>query len=75
MLLRADCNRGSGAYEVNGSAMKLSPAAVTKMGCPPGSQDSEFLQALSRVTGYAIDGKELTLTLSGGGSMSFRAVP
>lgn len=75
VLLRADCNRGSGAYEVNGSAMKLSPAAVTKMGCPPGSQDSEFLQALSRVTGYAIDGKELTLTLSGGGSMSFRAVP
>lgn len=75
VLLRADCNRGSGAYEVSGGAMKLSPAAVTKMGCPPGSQDREFLQALSRVTGYAIEGKGLTLTLSDGGSMAFRAVP
>ena len=75
VLLRADCNRGSGAYEVSGAAMKLSPVALTKMACPPGSQDTEFVQALSRVTNYAINEKELVLTLSGGGSMSFRAVP
>ena len=75
VLLRADCNRGSGSYEVNGAAMKLSPIALTKMACPSGSQDTDFLQALSRVTSYAISDKELVLTLSGGGSMSFRAVP
>jgi len=75
VLLRADCNRGSGAYEVNGAAMKLSPVALTKMACPAGSQDAEFLQALSRATSYAINDKELVLTLAGGGSMSFRAVP
>ena len=34
--LRADCNRGSGAYEVNGNAMKLGAAALTRMGCPAG---------------------------------------
>jgi len=73
--LRADCNRGSGSYEVNGSAMKLSPIALTKMGCPAGSQDAEFVQALRRVTGYAIDDKELSLALSGGGTMVFRAAP
>lgn len=73
--LRADCNRGSGSYEVNGAAMKLSPLALTKMGCPSGSQDTQFVQALSRVTSYAIDGKELVLTLAGGGTMVFRGVP
>lgn len=75
VLLRADCNRGSGSYEVNGGAMKLAPVALTRMGCPDGSQDTEFVQALSRVTAYAINGKELVLTLAGGGSMVFRGVP
>jgi heat shock protein HslJ len=75
VLLRADCNRGSGSYEVSGAAMKLSPIALTKIACPSGSQDTEFVQALRRVTGYAINDKELVLTLAGGGSMVFRAVP
>ena len=75
VVLRADCNRGSGGYEVNGSAMKVTPVAITKMACPSGSQDGEFLQALSRVTGYAINDRDLVLTLSGGGTMSFRGVP
>jgi heat shock protein HslJ len=75
VLLRADCNRGSGSYEVNGGAMKIAPVAVTKMACPSGSQDGPFLQGLSRVTGYAINGNDLVLTLSNGGTMSFRGVP
>jgi heat shock protein HslJ len=75
VLLRADCNRGSGSYEVNGNSMKLGPAALTKMGCPAGSQDNEFAQALPRVASYAIDGGQLVLTLAGGGTMTLRAVP
>jgi len=75
VLLRADCNRGSGSYEVNGAAMKLSPVALTKMACPTGSQDAEFLQALSRVSGYAISDRNLVLTLANGGTMTFRGVP
>jgi heat shock protein HslJ len=75
VLVRADCNRGSAAYEVNGPSMKLAPVALTKMACGGGSQDSAFVQGLSQVTGYAIDGRELVLTLSGGGTMTFRAVP
>jgi heat shock protein HslJ len=75
VLVRADCNRGSGAYEVNGNAMKLGPAALTKMGCAAGSQDAEFVQPLSRVTSYAIADGELVLTLSDGGAMRLKSVP
>jgi heat shock protein HslJ len=75
VLVRADCNRGSGKYEVNGASMKLAPVALTKMACPGGSQESEFVQGLTQVTGYAINGKELVLTLQGGGTMTFRGVP
>jgi heat shock protein HslJ len=71
--LRADCNRGSGAYEVNGNAMKLGAAALTRMGCPPGSQDAEFVAGLARVASYAIVDNELVLTLADGGTMRFRA--
>ena len=73
VLLRADCNRGSGGYEVNGQSMTMGPAATTKMGCPPGSRDSEFLRELATVTTYAINGNELVLTLRDGGIMRFRA--
>lgn len=72
VLLRADCNRGSGAYEVNDATMKLGAAAVTRMGCPPDSQDGEFLRQLARVSRYTVAGGELVLTLSDGGTMRFR---
>lgn len=74
VLVRADCNRGSGAYQVSGSSLKIMPIALTRMGCPPGSQDSVFAQALDRVTGYAITGAELTLRLADGGTMRLRGV-
>lgn len=72
VLLRADCNRGSGAYEVNDTTMKLGAAALTRMGCPPGSQDGDFLLQLARVARYTVAGGELVLTLSDGGTMRFR---
>jgi len=72
VLLRADCNRGSGAYEVNDTAMKLGAAAVTRMGCPPDSQDGEFLRQLARVSRYTVAGGELVLTLGDGATMRFR---
>jgi heat shock protein HslJ len=73
VLVRADCNRGSGAYEVNGNAMKMSPTALTRMGCPAGTQDTEFVQPLARVTSYAIADGELVLTLGDGGTMRLKA--
>lgn len=75
LLVRADCNRGTGAYEVDGASMKIAPVALTRMGCPAGTQDTEFVQPLSRVTSYAVDGRELVLTLSDGGAMRLRGMP
>jgi len=43
------------------------------MGCPPGTQDTEFVAPLSRVASYAISDGELVLTLGDGGTMRLRA--
>lgn len=70
--VRADCNRGSGSYEVNGAQMKFGAIALTRMGCPPGSQDGEFLRSLAQVAAYAMAGNELLLLLADGAMMRFR---
>jgi heat shock protein HslJ len=73
--VRADCNRGSGSYEVNGVEMKLGPIALTKMACPPESKDGVFLRALAQVKTYALDPEGLVLALRDGGTMRFRPAP
>jgi hypothetical protein len=45
------------------------------MGCPPDSQDADFLRTLAQATSYAVDRGELVLTLSDGASMRFRPAP
>lgn len=71
-FLQADCNRGGGAYEVSAGTMRMGPAALTRMGCPQGSQDNAFVSALARATGYGIANGELRLTLVDGATMYFR---
>jgi heat shock protein HslJ len=73
--VRADCNRGGGSYEVGGTAMKFGAIALTRMGCPPGSQDGEFLRSLVQAAKYTIDRGELVLTLADGAAMRFRPAP
>ena len=65
MRVRADCNRGGGRYEATDVDLRFGPIATTKMGCPPGSRDGDFLEALSRVDAYRFEGIELLLTLAG----------
>mgnify|MGYP003693814999 CR=1 FL=1 len=49
--LRADCNRGNAGYTAGANrALSLTPAATTKMGCPPGSKDTVFLRQLAEVS-------------------------
>ena len=72
VAVQADCNRGSGSYALNGSALSFGPLAMTRAMCPPGSKDGEFLAALSAVSGQAFRGNDLVLTLkSDSGSMLF----
>lgn len=74
-LLVADCNRGGGAYTVNGGVMKMGPAALTRAECPTGSQDNAYASALARATAYAIANGELSLGLVDGAVMIFRPAP
>jgi heat shock protein HslJ len=70
--VRADCNRGSGSYLLNGGQLTFGPIALTKMLCPPGSRDGEFLKSLGSVSGQAMSGRDLVLTLQdNSGSMRF----
>lgn len=70
--VRADCNRGSASYVLTGSQMTFGAVALTKMLCPQGSRDTEFLRELGAVTAQVMNGPELTLMLGGsGGTMRF----
>jgi heat shock protein HslJ len=74
VLVRADCNRGSGRYTADPSGtLTLGPIALTKMGCPAGSLDSVFVRDLAEVVGYRVEGDTLRLAMRGGGIMSFRS--
>jgi heat shock protein HslJ len=53
--LKADCNNGAGNYTVNGTALNLSPAAVTLAYCGEASKDQLYLTSLMRATSYTID--------------------
>jgi len=72
VTMRADCNRGSGSYTMNGGALSFGPMAMTRAMCPPGSLDGEFTKQLGNVSGQLFKGDELVLTLKAdSGSMHF----
>ena len=72
--VRADCNRGSGSYRLDGRSLSFGPLALTRAMCGPGSRDVEFLNGLAAVRGHENNGRELALTFAdGAGSMRFRA--
>ena len=69
--VRADCNRGSASYLLDGSQLSFGPVALTKMLCTPGSRDAEFLRGLGAVASQGWTANELTLTLGDGAVMRF----
>ncbi|MFN8460057.1 MAG: copper resistance protein NlpE N-terminal domain-containing protein [Anaerolineae bacterium] len=72
VAVQADCNRGTGKYTVDASALTFGPIAATLMGCPADSQDSEFLRQLSQVKSYLFKDGKLYLELPvDTGSMEF----
>jgi heat shock protein HslJ len=74
--VRADCNRGSGRYTISAdNRLNISAVATTKMGCPPGSKDGEFLRDLASIQGYRLDGGNLVLLANDTGTMRFAPTP
>jgi heat shock protein HslJ len=61
VLVRADCNRGRGSYEIGAGRIKFGAIAVTRMACPPGSLDGRYLRDLARVTSFFVEGGKLFL--------------
>jgi heat shock protein HslJ len=62
-LVRADCNRGRGSYEIGEGRIKFGPIATTRMACPPGSLDGRYLKDLSRATIFFVEGGKLFFDL------------
>ena len=59
--VRADCNRGTGRYEVDGGSLTFLPIALTRAMCPPDSIDTAFVRELSNVVSFTLDGGTLAL--------------
>jgi len=57
------CNSIAGSYEEEGSALKFSPLATTRMACPPpfAAVETRFLKALEQTTSFRIEGATLEL--------------
>ena len=73
--VRADCNRGTGTYQLNGRSLRFGPLALTRAMCAPGSRDVDFLRDLAAVSGHVNSGRELVLTFAGNaGAMRFRVI-
>ncbi len=74
--VQADCNHGSGSYAVAGTQLTFQPGPMTRAACPPGSQDTVFLQDLGQVAMYVFDGENLVLNLwLDSGNMVFSPQP
>jgi heat shock protein HslJ len=70
------CNRLSGSYTLDGERLTFGRAAGTMMACRDGmEQERAFLDALSAVTGWRVEGQRLLL-LDGAGAplLQFEAV-
>jgi heat shock protein HslJ len=70
--VRADCNRGQASYKVQGRAITIRLAGMTRAACASGSMSARYLKALESATGQRIKGNSLFLDLPGeGGTMVF----
>jgi heat shock protein HslJ len=73
--IRADCNVGSGAYQLEGSHISLSAGPLTRAACEPGSLWDRFVTLLGHVSGFLTGDDRLALELDDGtGVMEFEAM-
>jgi len=73
---KADCNTLQGTYVAgaDGSlALTLGPTTIAQ--CPEGSLSDLYLIALSKTASQAIANSQLTITLTDGGTLVYKAAP
>lgn len=72
VVVRADCNRGSGAFEQDGRSLAIGPVALTRMGCPPGSMDGPFVRGIDAAAACFMLGDTLMIDMKmDSGTMRF----
>ncbi|WP_198378607.1 META domain-containing protein [Neoroseomonas rubea] len=66
---RGGCNRFTGGYAVDGTALRFGALAATRMACAPAlmEQEQRFFAAMADVRGWRIEHGRLLLTDAGGG--------
>lgn len=67
--IEAGCNRGTGKWIVDGSQLRFSPIASTKVMCPPGSISEKYLAQFQWVRSYVVENGHLFLATMADGSI------
>ncbi len=62
-LVRADCNRGSASYKLDGRGFSIKLGTMTRATCPAGSLSDRFLKALESAVSQRTKGENLFLDL------------
>ncbi len=66
VAVKADCNRASGSFTLNGTTLTIGPMAVTKAYCGSASLDGEFLSLLGGETVATVSTTSLVLSSARG---------
>jgi heat shock protein HslJ len=66
IAVKADCNRASGGFTLNGTTLTIGPMAVTKAYCGSASLDGEFLSLLGGETVATVSATSLVLSSARG---------
>ncbi len=61
---KADCNRLMGTYTLDAHTLRFGPLATTRMACPPGSVDSDWLRALGSASSWLVRDGHLHVTMA-----------
>jgi heat shock protein HslJ len=74
LAIRADCNRATGAYTVDGPSLELTVGGMTRAMCPPDSLSDRFVRDLGDVRSHVFrDGNLYLALMADAGIMEFVA--
>jgi len=74
LLIRADCNRGEGNWQQDGSQLVINTISLTRAMCRPESIDQRFLSDLEHVRSFVLrDGRLYLATFADGAVMEFES--
>ena len=70
----AACNQIAGTYKTSGNSLTITAGGSTLAFCPDSDFGTIFAHSLTEAATYAVTNDTLTITLTDGGTMTFRAL-